>query len=170
MERFGAITRGWFEAAFEGPTEVQRHGWQTIASGEHALLIAPTGSGKTLAAFLWCIDRLTREGPGQSTSNTRSAGGDPGAGVKVLYISPLKALVYDVERNLRAPLTGIGRRADNVAHPVYLPRVSVRTGDTSAKERRDQAKNPGDILVTTPESLYLLLGSRRARTCARSRP
>ncbi|MDD9939000.1 MAG: DEAD/DEAH box helicase [Myxococcales bacterium] len=146
MERFGATTRGWFQAAFAEPTPVQERGWEAIASGEHALLIAPTGSGKTLAAFLWCIDQLVNAGPG--------------TGTRVLYVSPLKALVYDVERNLRAPLTGIGRRAELEGARVELPRVDVRTGDTTPQQRRQQAKDPAQILVTTPESLYLLLGSQ----------
>src|SRR5690606_32285710 len=114
-------------------------------------LLAPTGSGKTLAAFLWCIDRLIRQP-------------ERGPGVKVLYVSPLKALVYDVERNLRAPLRGIARTAELLRQPVVPPRVDVRTGDTGARDRRLQARDPGDILVTTPESLYLVLGSQARET------
>lgn len=151
VDSFSPPTRAWFRQSFEGPTRVQTLGWPRIAAGEHALLLAPTGSGKTLAAFLWCIDRLIRQP-------------ERGKGVKVLYVSPLKALVYDVERNLRAPLRGIARTAELARMPVVTPRVDVRTGDTSAQERRQQAREPGDILVTTPESLYLLLGSQARET------
>jgi ATP-dependent Lhr-like helicase len=131
---------------------VQREGWPRIASGDHALLIAPTGSGKTLAAFFSCIDRLSR----------LPADAEPG--VRVLYVSPLKALVYDIERNLRAPLAGIRRAAEARGESVRLPRVAVRTGDTSPRERRQQARDPAEILVTTPESLYLILGSQQRET------
>jgi len=151
VDSFSPPTRTWFRQSFEGPTRVQTLGWPRIAAGEHALLLAPTGSGKTLAAFLWCIDRLIRQP-------------ERGKGVKVLYVSPLKALVYDVERNLRAPLRGITRTAELAGRPVIAPRVDVRTGDTSMRERRQQAREPGDILVTTPESLYLLLGSQARET------
>ena len=148
LESFSGITRAWFEQSFPGPTEIQSRGWQTIAAGRHALLVAPTGSGKTLAAFLAGIDgcaRLPHDSP---------------PGVRVLYISPLKALVYDVERNLRAPLVGIRRMAERQDQPFRDLRVDVRTGDTPQRERRRQAKAPGEILVTTPESLFLILGSR----------
>ncbi|HYQ77587.1 MAG TPA: DEAD/DEAH box helicase, partial [Solirubrobacterales bacterium] len=133
---FSAATRRWFESSFEGPTPAQTGGWEAISSGEHALICAPTGSGKTLASFLWGIDKLARAK-------------DLGTGVKLVYVSPLKALSYDIERNLRAPLRGIGA---DVA-------VGLRTGDTSQKERRAMAKTPPDILITTPESLYLMLSS-----------
>ncbi|HEU4737711.1 MAG TPA: DEAD/DEAH box helicase, partial [Solirubrobacterales bacterium] len=133
---FSAATRRWFEASFEGPTPAQTGGWEAISSGEHALICAPTGSGKTLASFLWGIDKLARAK-------------DLGTGVKLVYISPLKALSYDIERNLRAPLRGIGAEIA----------VGLRTGDTSQKERRAMAKTPPDILITTPESLYLMLSS-----------
>ncbi len=152
MDVFGPATKAWFEAAFASPTPVQQRGWAAIAAGEHALLIAPTGSGKTLAAFLWAIDQLL------------DSGNDGELGVRTLYVSPLKALVYDVERNLRAPLIGIGRAAERLEARIRLPRVAVRTGDTSSKERRQQLKEPGEILVTTPESLYLLLGSQARET------
>jgi ATP-dependent helicase Lhr and Lhr-like helicase len=134
---FSARTRDWFDDAFGTPTRAQELAWPAIAGGEHVLLSAPTGSGKTLAAFLWAIDRL---------------GGAPPAdgGVRVLYVSPLKALSYDIERNLRAPLRGIGAEV----------RVGVRTGDTPQRERAAMARKPPDILITTPESLYLILGSR----------
>ena len=127
---------------------MQEQGWHAIAKGEHALLLAPTGSGKTLAAFLWCLDRLARD-----------AANPAQAGVRVVYVSPLKALAYDVERNLRAPLAGIARAAEALGAPFRVPRVAVRTGDTPARERRDLLRDPADIVVTTPESLYLMLGS-----------
>ncbi|HET9197587.1 MAG TPA: DEAD/DEAH box helicase, partial [Solirubrobacterales bacterium] len=133
---FSAPVRRWFEASFEGPTPAQSGGWEAISSGEHALICAPTGSGKTLASFLWGIDKLARSK-------------DLGTGVKLVYVSPLKALSYDIERNLRAPLRGIGA---DIA-------VGLRTGDTSQKDRRAMAKTPPDILITTPESLYLMLSS-----------
>ncbi len=133
---FSAPVRRWFEASFEGPTPAQTGGWEAISSGAHALICAPTGSGKTLASFLWGIDKLARSD-------------SLGTGVKLVYVSPLKALSYDIERNLRAPLRGIGA---DIA-------VGLRTGDTSQKERRAMAKEPPDILITTPESLYLMLSS-----------
>jgi ATP-dependent Lhr-like helicase len=150
---FGDATRAWFEQSFPGATQVQRDGWPVIASGDHALLLAPTGSGKTLAAFLWSIDRLSR-----------AVDEDREPGVRVLYISPLKALAYDVERNLRAPLTGIVRAAERVGVEIAQPQVAIRSGDTSQRERRIQARRPSDILVTTPESLYLILGSQARET------
>jgi ATP-dependent Lhr-like helicase len=152
LQAFGPAARAWFAERFGGPTPVQRAGWARIASGEHALLCAPTGSGKTLAAFFAAIDALTREAP------------DAAAGVRVLYVSPLKALVYDIERNLRAPLEGIRRHAEALGLSLRLPRVAVRTGDTTASERRRQAREPAEILVTTPESLYLILGSQQRET------
>ncbi|HEY0279578.1 MAG TPA: DEAD/DEAH box helicase, partial [Solirubrobacterales bacterium] len=133
---FSAATRRWFEASFEGPTPAQAGGWEAIAGGENALICAPTGSGKTLASFLWGIDKLAREP-------------ELGTGVKLVYISPLKALSYDIERNLRAPLRGIGADIS----------VGLRTGDTPQKDRRAMAKTPPDILITTPESLYLMMSS-----------
>ncbi len=149
---FNDATKRWFDDNFEAPTEVQARGWPLITGGRNALLVAPTGSGKTLAAFLAGIDRLGRREP------------DTGAGVRVLYISPLKALVYDIERNLRAPLVGISRVAEKLDVPFRQPSVAVRTGDTPQRERRQQARSPGDILVTTPESLFLILGSKAAET------
>ena len=133
---FSAATRRWFEASFAGPTAAQAGGWDAISGGDNALICAPTGSGKTLASFLWGIDKLAREP-------------ELGTGVKLVYISPLKALSYDIERNLRAPLRGIGA---DIA-------VGLRTGDTSQKDRRAMAKTPPDILITTPESLYLMMSS-----------
>ena len=136
---FSPKTRAWFEGAFAGPTPAQAAGWPAIASGGHVLIQAPTGSGKTLAAFLYGIDRLDAT---------------PGSGLRLLYVSPLKALNYDVERNLRGPLAGI--RSDL--------RVGVRTGDTSPRERRELVKEPPDILITTPESLFLMLTSQARET------
>jgi ATP-dependent helicase Lhr and Lhr-like helicase len=128
--------RGWFEKSFDAPTPAQAGGWPAISSGANTLICAPTGSGKTLAAFLWGIDRLAREPSG-------------GQGTRIVYVSPLKALSYDIERNLRAPLAGIGADIS----------VGLRTGDTPQKERQAMRRNPPDILITTPESLYLILSS-----------
>src|SRR3954449_5931068 len=144
---FHAPTRAWFAAAFDTPTRPQQLGWPAIARGEHTLILAPTGSGKTLAAFLWCLDRLASEPPPL----------DPKARCRVLYVSPLKALAHDVDRNLRAPLVGIGLAAQRLGLPPPAIDVAIRTGDTPAAERRDIARTPPDILITTPESLYLLL-------------
>ena len=141
-------TRSWFEATFAAPTRVQTEGWPKIAAGHNTVLAAPTGSGKTLAAFLMAIDRLAREPP------------SPRAGVRVLYVSPLKALAYDIERNLRVPLVGVQRAAERLGLPLRAISVGVRTGDTPAKERARLTREPADILITTPESLYLMLGSQ----------
>jgi ATP-dependent Lhr-like helicase len=149
---FGPAVRAWFESTFETPTPAQAGGWAAIASGRHTLIHAPTGSGKTLAAFLWCLDRLVER---PTPAATRTSQGT----VRVLYISPLKALTYDVERNLRAPLAGIAFAAQRLG--LEPPRITIasRTGDTPADARRDLVRHPPDILVTTPESLYLLLTS-----------
>ena len=152
LDVFGAATRSWFEQRFQHPTAVQQRGWPLIAAGKHALLVAPTGSGKTLAAFLWALDSLSQRGTSQRE------------GVRVLYVSPLKALAYDVERNLRAPRRGIEGCAQQLGEPLQTPRVALRSGDTSRRERRLQARHPAEILVTTPESLYLLLGSQARET------
>ena len=146
LARFSAATRAWFSSAFAAPTPAQDGAWRAIASGQHALVVAPTGSGKTLAAFLWAIDRLAAE-PRR----------DPG--VRILYVSPLKALAVDVERNLRTPLAGIRGAAARLGLPPPAIEVGVRTGDTAAEERRRFAKHPPDVLITTPESLFLLLTS-----------
>ncbi|HEY5934540.1 MAG TPA: DEAD/DEAH box helicase [Kofleriaceae bacterium] len=143
LASFGSATRTWFRQSFEAPTEVQTRGWASIASGRHTLMLAPTGSGKTLAAFLWCLDRL--------------ATSEPAPGTRIVYVSPIKALAYDIERNLRAPLAGLQRLGSGSAIT-----VDVRTGDTPAKERERQRKQPGQILITTPESLYLVLAGRSA--------
>jgi ATP-dependent Lhr-like helicase len=149
---FSGPVRAWFEGAFEAPTPAQAGGWAAISAGHHTLIHAPTGSGKTLAAFLWCLDRLVRH-PTRPPQR-----GTPGS-VRVLYVSPLKALTYDVERNLRAPLHGISLEAQRLGQ--VPPRISIasRTGDTPQEARRALAKTPPDILVTTPESLYLVLTS-----------
>ncbi|MGH2982555.1 MAG: DEAD/DEAH box helicase, partial [Solirubrobacterales bacterium] len=133
---FSAPVRKWFEASFDAPTPAQAGGWPAISSGANTLICAPTGSGKTLAAFLSGIDRLSREA-------------ELGGGTRIVYVSPLKALSYDIERNLRAPLAGIGAEIS----------VGLRTGDTPQKERQAMRRNPPDILITTPESLYLILSS-----------
>src|SRR5438105_3127748 len=150
LERFSAATRAWFQDTFAAPTAAQEQGWGAIAESEHTLILAPTGSGKTLAAFLWCLDQLTLQRPPT----------DPKQRCRVLYISPLKALAHDVERNLKAPLVGIGLAAQRLNLPLPGIDVVIRTGDTPAAERRDINRTPPDILITTPESLYLLLTSR----------
>ncbi|MGH2751574.1 MAG: DEAD/DEAH box helicase, partial [Actinomycetota bacterium] len=148
-ERFSEPTQRWFESAFEAATAAQTGAWDAITAGEHALVIAPTGSGKTLAGFLWSIDRLLTGAPVA-----------PGKRLRVLYVSPLKALAVDVERNLRAPLAGITAAARRLDLPVPEVSVGVRTGDTPPEERRRFSSAPPDILITTPESLFLLLTSR----------
>ena len=149
LERFSEVTQAWFRSTFREPTSAQSKGWEAISSGDHALVLAPTGSGKTLAAFLWAIDRLTTSPPPDAKKRCR-----------VLYISPLKSLTYDIERNLRSPLAGIELEADRRGVPFTPVRVATRTGDTPQSERRDIARNPPDILITTPESLYLMLTSQ----------
>jgi len=145
---FHPITAKWFRAVFDGPTAPQVEGWPSIARGESTLILAPTGTGKTLTAFLWCIDKLMmRTAP------------EAERGCRVVYLSPLKALAADVERNLRSPLVGIANMAKREGVAVRMPEISVRTGDTPQKERARFRKHPGDILITTPESLYLLLTS-----------
>ena len=148
---FASATRAWFASAFPaGPTTVQQRAWAAIRRGENALVVAPTGSGKTLAAFLAAVDRLGRR-------SERPVRKD--RGVRVLYVSPLKALGADVERNLRRPLAGITAAAAGLGSPAVPVSVGVRSGDTPAAERRRLATRPPDILITTPESLYLMLTS-----------
>jgi ATP-dependent Lhr-like helicase len=156
LDRFSPVARAWFGRAFEAPTEAQRQGWEAISRGDHTLILAPTGSGKTLAAFLWAIDRLL----------TGEPVADAARRCRVLYVSPLKALTYDVERNLRAPLAGMANEAARLGATVHEVRVGVRTGDTPSRERRDLVRHPPDILVTTPESLYLMLTSGARETLA----
>jgi ATP-dependent Lhr-like helicase len=157
LDGFSEATRDWFAAAFAEPTQAQAQAWASISQGENALVIAPTGSGKTLAAFLWAIDKLA----------TEPVPADPRQRCRVLYISPLKALAVDIERNLRSPLTGVGHAARRLGLPEPDIRVGVRTGDTAADERRKLSGKPPDILITTPESLFLLLTSQ-AREMLRS--
>ncbi|GAB3603670.1 ATP-dependent helicase [Microbacterium aureliae] len=153
LERFGPATQDWFRGAFSGPTDAQTGAWQAISAGRHALVVAPTGSGKTLSAFLWAIDRVFRE------KSEPDAGG-----TRILYISPLKALGVDVERNLRSPLVGIGQAARRLGIAVPDITVGVRSGDTSSADRRKLVQAPPDILITTPESLYLMLTSQAGQT------
>ncbi|MGH2794962.1 MAG: DEAD/DEAH box helicase, partial [Actinomycetota bacterium] len=147
---FSSPVRAWFDSSFEVPTPAQSEAWGAISSGENALVIAPTGSGKTLSAFLWSLDRLlTGAEPERKEDRLR-----------VLYVSPLKALAVDIERNLRAPLTGISRQAERTGEKLRDVRVAIRTGDTPAEDRRRFATHPPDILITTPESLFLILTSQ----------
>ena len=145
------MTAAWLRAVFERPTTPQRLGWPAIAKGDSTLILAPTGTGKTLTAFLWCIDKLMLQ-PAPADTH----------GCRVIYISPLKALAVDVERNLRSPLAGIKQMAERAGVPVREPRISVRTGDTPQTERARFRRDPAEILITTPESLYLLLTSDAA--------
>ncbi|MDP3890334.1 ATP-dependent helicase, partial [Nocardioides sp.] len=147
---FGEPTRTWFSAAFAAPTPAQEGAWRAIAAGRHALVVAPTGSGKTLSAFLWSIDRLL--------SSPRPE--EKGRRCRVLYVSPLKALAVDVERNLRAPLVGIRQTAERLGAEASDVRVGVRSGDTPAADRRRLTTSPPDVLITTPESLFLMLTSQ----------
>jgi ATP-dependent Lhr-like helicase len=156
LELFHPAVRDWFGAVFAEPTPPQRMGWPAIARGESTLILAPTGTGKTLAAFLWCINRLMFETPAEEDHACR-----------VLYISPIKALAVDVERNLRAPLIGIRQAAQRLNANFFEPSIAIRTGDTPPAERARFARHPSDILITTPESLYLLLTSN-ARDALRS--
>ncbi|RRJ86753.1 ATP-dependent helicase [Gulosibacter macacae] len=186
--QFGEATREWFLGAFAAPTRVQREAWMSIADGKHTLVVAPTGSGKTLAAFLWAIDRLIQEradaqptltglGEGASSAsahgNAATAHGNAATahggsarepGTRILYISPLKALGVDVERNLHAPLVGIRQTALRLGLDTPKITVGVRSGDTPPAERRRQQASPPDVLITTPESLYLLLTSSARKT------
>ena len=155
LDHFSIPVREWFRTTFGEPTPAQAQGWPAIAAGDHTLILAPTGSGKTLAAFLYSIDQLM-SGPMPDR-----------AGTKVLYISPLRALAVDVDKNLRAPLAGIALAAERLGSPVYSPTVGLRTGDTPARDRRALLRHPPDILITTPESLYLMLTSS-ARESLRS--
>jgi ATP-dependent helicase Lhr and Lhr-like helicase len=150
LELFGRTTREWFSGAFATPTAAQEGAWRAIAGGRNALVVAPTGSGKTLAAFLWALDRLAAEPVPE----------DPLRRCRVLYVSPLKALAVDVERNLRAPLAGMTQVARRLGAPEPAVTVAIRSGDTPADERRRFQRHPPDVLITTPESLFLLLTSQ----------
>jgi ATP-dependent Lhr-like helicase len=185
LQLFHPAVAEWFRASFEAPTPPQQQGWPAIARGESTLILAPTGSGKTLTAFLWAIDRVMFESAARSASGLvpppappkrrsseggklrSSQGGSRGSSARVLYISPLKALAVDVERNLRSPIAGIANRAAARGDAFHAPTVAVRTGDTPAAERARFQREPADILITTPESLYLLLTSN-AREALRS--
>ncbi len=153
LEQFSAPTREWFGAAFAEPTPAQTGAWEAISQGRHALVVAPTGSGKTLSAFLWAIDRLLTQ-PTSRTLDQRHIR------TRVLYISPLKALAVDVERNLRSPLIGIRQTGERLGERLPEVTVGIRSGDTPAAERRTLARTPPDILITTPESLFLMLTSQ----------
>ncbi|MFC6285746.1 ATP-dependent helicase [Nocardioides sp. GCM10027113] len=150
LDAFSEPTRTWFAAAFAEPTAAQAGAWDAIGAGRNALVVAPTGSGKTLSAFLWSLDRLMVEGPPAEKQRR----------CRVLYVSPLKALAVDVERNLRAPLIGIRNTAERLGTPVPEVTVGVRSGDTSAADRRRLSTSPPDIMITTPESLFLMLTSQ----------
>ena len=154
LDGFSPATRAWFDGAFAEPTQAQAGAWQAIGKGEDTLVVAPTGSGKTLAAFLWAIDKLAAVPPPP----------DPKQRTRVLYVSPLKALAVDIERNLRAPLTGIRHAAHRLGLAEPDISVAVRTGDTAAEDRRRLVSHPPDILITTPESLFLLLTSQARET------
>jgi ATP-dependent helicase Lhr and Lhr-like helicase len=153
LERFSPAVRAWFSTNFPEPTPPQVLGWPAIADREHALICAPTGSGKTLAAFLWAINQLVTSPPPEKLQRTR-----------VLYISPLRALAFDVEKNLRAPLAGIKLAAERLGVPFEEPIIGLRTGDTSASDRQKLIRRPPDMLITTPESLYLMLTSSARET------
>ncbi|HIW94999.1 MAG TPA: DEAD/DEAH box helicase [Candidatus Corynebacterium gallistercoris] len=162
LDNFSAPVAAWFRDVFAQPTPVQSAAWQAISAGDNALVVAPTGSGKTLAAFLWSLSRLTSSS--FLCDATAASAGSASAGTRVLYVSPLKALGVDVDRNLSAPLAGIARMASALGEPVAPVRVGVRSGDTPASERAKLLRNPPEILITTPESLYLMLTSKAAGT------
>lgn len=159
LERFTPATQDWFRGAFAAPTSAQVGAWDAISAGKHSLVVAPTGSGKTLSAFLWAIDRVFRE---RGDAANPAPSGKPRT--RILYISPLKALGVDVERNLRSPLIGIGQSARRLGFDPPEITVGVRSGDTTSADRRKLVSAPPDILITTPESLYLMLTSRASET------
>ena len=154
VERFSPATREWFTGTFGEPTPAQEGAWESISEGRHTLVVAPTGSGKTLSAFLWALDRLAST-PRPDDVDRRC---------RVLYVSPMKALAVDVERNLRSPLVGIGQSARRLGIAVPDVTVGVRSGDTPSADRRKLVAEPPDILITTPESLYLMLTSQASET------
>ncbi len=173
LDRFTPATQDWFRGAFPAPTPAQAGAWNAISAGKHALVVAPTGSGKTLSAFLWAIDSVFRERSENTANETASAKANGKANAakakdtsrtRILYISPLKALGVDVERNLRSPLIGIGQSARRLGLEAPAVTVGVRSGDTTSSDRRKLVSDPPDILITTPESLYLMLTSRAGET------
>ena len=153
LSQFHPIVRAWFQSRFEAPTGAQTEGWEAIAQGRHTLIAAPTGSGKTLAAFMTCIDDLVRRSLAAELPDT----------TQVVYVSPLKALSNDIQKNLATPLEDIAALAEEMGEPLPEIRIGVRTGDTKASERQKMAKQPPHILITTPESLYILLTSQSGR-------
>ena len=153
LSTFHPVIQRWFRSRFDAPTEAQAAGWPAIAQGRHTLIAAPTGSGKTLTAFLTCIDQLVRQGMDT---------GLPDA-TQVVYVSPLKALSNDIQKNLATPLNEIAALAEETGTPIPQITTAVRTGDTPASERQKLAKRPPHILITTPESLYILLTSESGR-------
>ncbi|MBM2846613.1 MAG: hypothetical protein HW407_1925 [Bacteroidetes bacterium] len=153
LEDFHPVVRRWFEGTFGAPSPPQTQGWPSISRGENTLILAPTGSGKTLAAFLWAINHLVEQHLGE----------DLRPGVRILYVSPLKALNNDIQRNLELPLAGIREEARRLGLRLPAIQTGVRTGDTPQSRRTHMLKHPPDILITTPESLYLLLTSKQAR-------
>src|SRR6202165_1458340 len=155
LDLFAPATREWFLGSFDAPTAVQERGWQEVAAGRHVLMAAPTGSGKTLAAFLWCLDRLTSEPTPPETERCRA-----------LYVSPMKALAHDVDRNLRSPLVGLRHHIEAAGGKAPEITAAIRTGDTPTDVRRSMERHPPDILITTPESLYLLLTSNARKILA----
>ena len=169
LEKFTPATHQWFAGAFAAPTSAQEGAWNAISAGSNALVIAPTGSGKTLAAFLWALDKFIASGAAEAEPAAQekpAAKGVPAKkrGTRVLYISPLKALGVDVERNLRAPMIGITQTAKRLGLPAPVITVGVRSGDTSQADRRALLTRPPDILITTPESLFLMLTSKARET------
>ena len=158
LDSFHIACKNWFEAQFGQPTPVQEQAWPAIKQGKHTLISAPTGSGKTLAAFYAAIDGLVQQGLKRQLSD----------GVQILYVSPLKALSNDIQKNLELPLDGIAEHLHLAGEVPVDIRIAVRTGDTTASERQKMAKKPPHILVTTPESLYLLLTSASGRAMLRS--
>ena len=168
LARFGPATQDWFRGAFARPTDAQAGAWDAISAGKHALVVAPTGSGKTLSAFLWALDRIFHDKasapPRPAAEGRRRKKADAAPRTAVLYVSPLKALGVDVERNLRSPLVGIGQSARRLGLAAPDVSVGVRSGDTPSADRRRLLADPPDILITTPESLYLMLTSQAAET------